>query len=127
MLNSSDTATVFWEPVDTTNEEHLDFLNSYDFLSYDIAVEPVYSALSQSSATTVTVMKPGDNTTFTLTGDGFLVFKVGVSVTNDYDTGPKKESCFVLGENGKVIIFWHCHFSRFNTFSKNVHGNNIQC
>ena len=120
-MNSSDTVQVFWEPIDLANELHLDFVNSYDFLSFEVTVEPVYPSLSQISSTQQTVMKPGDNATFTLTNDDFLVFKVGISVTNNFGTGPKQNSCFALGENGE---FYELNVLLRN-FSKNFLRENI--
>ncbi|XP_066935071.1 uncharacterized protein [Clytia hemisphaerica] len=97
-LEESDVARITWIPVDLTNQEDLDFLNSYSYNEYQLQLR---SHLSSATNTQIseTVPAGSNHFNFTLTNDDFLTFHLDISITNNFGTGPPRNICFALGEN----------------------------
>lgn len=102
MLDSEDTATVSWIGLDFTNKTHLDFLNSYEYVEFQVSMQPLPLDYSAPSTPTLTV-RPYESTNYTFTSDHFEVYRIGVAITNSHGTGAEREICVALGEHSKYF------------------------
>ena len=68
VLDSEDTATVSWIGLDFTNKTHLDFLNSYEYVEFQVSMQPLPLDYSAPSTPTLTV-RPYESTNYTFTSD----------------------------------------------------------
>ena len=75
-------------------------MNSYEYVEFQVSMQPIPVDISVPPVYSV---EPYESTNFTFTSDHYVVYRIGVAITNSHGTGPEREICVALGEHSEYL------------------------